>query len=192
MARAGASNPGARPGRIGRRKVLGLLGGAAAAWPVMARAQQPASCRPSDTWARARPSTESPWTAAFVQRLRELGWNEGRTIAIEYRWGEGRNERFAEAAAEFVRRKVDVIVAPGSAVAIVKHATSTIPIVFPIAGDPIGAGLARRSGDRAAMPPDCHCSSPKWPASVSNSCVSLFLSFGGWQSWPTPALPPWY
>jgi putative ABC transport system substrate-binding protein len=78
---------------------------------------------------------------AFVQRLRELGWTEGRTVAIEYRWGEGRNERFAELAAEFVRLKVDVIVTAGTAnVIAAKQATSVIPIVFS-AGDPVGTGL---------------------------------------------------
>jgi putative ABC transport system substrate-binding protein len=83
----------------------------------------------------------SPWTAAFVGRLRELGWIDGRTIAIDYRWSEGRPERAAEIAAEFVRLKVDVIVAYGTAVPIVKQATTVIPIVFPIAPDPVGGGL---------------------------------------------------
>ena len=87
-----------------------------------------------------------------MQRLRELGWNEGRTIAIEYRWGEGREGRFAEAAAEFVRLKVDVIVVSGTpAVIASKKATSTIPIVFATAGDPVGnhlvASLARPGGN---------------------------------------------
>jgi putative ABC transport system substrate-binding protein len=77
----------------------------------------------------------------FVQRLRELGWTEGRTIAIEYRWAEGRTERYAEIAAEFVRLKVDVIVTVGSAVATVKQATAAIPIVFAAAADPLGSGL---------------------------------------------------
>src|SRR5439155_8387242 len=82
------------------------------------------------------------WVATFVQRLRELGWIEGRTIAIEYRWGEGRNERFAEIAAEFVRRKVDVIVTSATAAVVAaKQATSVIPIVFASAGDPVGTGL---------------------------------------------------
>src|SRR6202022_3035937 len=82
-------------------------------------------------------SAWSVWTAAFVQRLRELGWIEGRTVAIEYRWAEGRNERFAEIAAEFVRLKVDVIVTSGTPqVLAAKHATSVIPIVFAGAGDP--------------------------------------------------------
>ena len=87
------------------------------------------------------PSGQSKWVTAFVQRLRELGWIEGRTVAIEYRWGEGRNERFAEGAAEFVRLKVDVIVTSGVAALLVKQATSVIPIVFTAAADPLGTGL---------------------------------------------------
>jgi putative ABC transport system substrate-binding protein len=79
--------------------------------------------------------------AAFVQRLRELGWTEGRTVAIEYRWAEGRSERFGEIAAEFNRLKVDVIVTTGSAVLAAKQATSDIPIVFAVAADPVGSGL---------------------------------------------------
>jgi putative ABC transport system substrate-binding protein len=88
---------------------------------------------------------------AFVKRLRELGWIEGRTVAIEYRWGEGRSERFAEIAAEFARLKVDVIVTTGSATLAAKRATSVIPIVFALAADPVGAGyvasLARPAGN---------------------------------------------
>ncbi len=77
-----------------------------------------------------------------MQRLRELGWIEGRTVAIEYRWAEGRNERAAEIAAEFVRLKVDVIVAQGTpSVIAAKQATSVIPIVFAAVGDPVGSGL---------------------------------------------------
>ena len=101
------------------------------------------------------PSAWSPWTAAFVQRLRELGWIEGRTVAIEYRWAEGRSERYADIAAEFVRLKVDVIVTVGSAVAAAKQVTSTIPIVFAIAVDPLGSGmvdsLARPGGNATGL-----------------------------------------
>jgi ABC-type uncharacterized transport system substrate-binding protein len=79
--------------------------------------------------------------AALVKRLNELGWIEGRTITIEYRWAEGRDERYAEIAAEFVRLKVDVIVTQGGAVAAAKQATSTLPIVFTVAADPLGSGL---------------------------------------------------
>jgi putative ABC transport system substrate-binding protein len=82
-----------------------------------------------------------PWTAAFVQRLRELGWIDGGTATIVYRWAEGRIESYAETAAEFVRLKVDVIVAFGAAIPAMKHATSVIPIVFTIDADPVGRGL---------------------------------------------------
>jgi ABC-type uncharacterized transport system substrate-binding protein len=97
-------------------------------------------------------AAQSQWTAAFVQRLRELGWSEGRNVAIEYRWAEGRSERFAEIAAEFVRLKVDVILTHNTPPALAaKQATSVIPIVFATAGDPVGSGivasLARPGGN---------------------------------------------
>jgi putative ABC transport system substrate-binding protein len=97
------------------------------------------------------PSAWSQWTPAFVQRLREHGWIEGRTVAIEYRWAEGRDERYTEIAAEFVRLKVDVIVTGGGASLAVKQATSVTPIVFALAADPVGSGfvasLARPGGN---------------------------------------------
>src|SRR5215471_9121755 len=123
-----------------RRQLIKLLGGAAAAWPLAARAQQPGKL-PTIGFLGTEASVWSPYTAAFVQRLRELGWIEGRTIAIEYRWSEGRPERNAEVAAEFVRLNVDVIVANGTAVSTVKQATSIIPIVFPLSIDAVGGGL---------------------------------------------------
>jgi putative ABC transport system substrate-binding protein len=123
-----------------RREFITLLGGAAA-WPLAARAQQPGKLPIIGFLGTGTSSVWSPWIAAFEQRLRDLGWSEGRTVAIEYRWGEGRPERFAEVAAEFVRLKVDVIVTGGSAVPALRQATSVIPIVFAIAGDPIGGGL---------------------------------------------------
>ena len=86
-------------------------------------------------------ATGGQWVAAFVQRLRELGWIEGRTVAIEVRWADGRSERFAEIAAEFVRLKVDVIVTAGPPVFAVKQATSVIPIVFATVADPLDSGL---------------------------------------------------
>jgi ABC-type uncharacterized transport system substrate-binding protein len=124
-----------------RRDFITLLGGAAAAWPLAARAQQPA--RPTVGFVgSATPSTQSQWVAALALRLRELGWIEGRTVAIEVRWAEGRPERFAEIAAEFVRLKVDVIVTPATAAVIAaKQMTTVIPIVFAGAGDPVGTGL---------------------------------------------------
>jgi putative ABC transport system substrate-binding protein len=122
-----------------RREFLGALSGAAA-WPVLAQAPQ-AGKLPTIGFLGANASAFSPWTAAFVSRLRELGWIDGRTVAIEYRWSEGRTERYAEIAAEFVRLKVDVIVTVGSAVPTVRQATAAIPIVFAVAIDPVGSGL---------------------------------------------------
>jgi putative ABC transport system substrate-binding protein len=127
--------------RIGRREFIALLGGAAAGWPLAARAQQPAKLPTIGYMGATTPSAQSQWTAAFVQRLRELGWIEGRTIAVEYRWTGGRTERAAEIAAEFVRLKVDVIVTSGPPVFAAKQATSVIPIVFATVADPLGSGL---------------------------------------------------
>src|SRR6516162_722445 len=119
-----------------RRQFITLLGGAAAAWPLAARAQQTGRLPTIGVLGAGTPSAWSPWVAAFAQRLHELGWSEGRTIAIKYRWAEGRTERYAEIAAEFVRLKVDVIVTGGAAVPAVKQATSVIPTVFAVADDP--------------------------------------------------------
>jgi putative ABC transport system substrate-binding protein len=125
-----------------RREFITLLGAAAAAWPLVARAQQPAKLPTIGLLGAATPSTTSPWIAAFVQRLREFGWVEGRNIVMEYRWAEGRTERYAEIAAEFVRLKVDVVVTHSTAAVVAaKQVTSVIPIVFTNAGDPVANGL---------------------------------------------------
>jgi putative ABC transport system substrate-binding protein len=124
-----------------RREFITLLGGAAA-WPLAARAQQPAKLPTIGLLGSSTPLAMSQWVAAFVQRLRDLGWTEGRTVVIEYRWAEGRSSRAAEIAAEFVRLKVDVIVLYStSPVLAAKQATSVIPIVFAAANDPVGANL---------------------------------------------------
>jgi putative tryptophan/tyrosine transport system substrate-binding protein len=124
-----------------RREFITLVGGAAMGWPLAARAQQPAKLPTIGFLGTTTASAWGPWTAAFVQRLRELGWIEGHNLAIEYRWAEGRSERFAEIAAEFVRLKVGVIVTGGNAAAAAKQATSVVPIVFVLAVDPVGMGL---------------------------------------------------
>jgi putative ABC transport system substrate-binding protein len=126
---------------VKRREFISLLGGATVAWPLAARAQQPGKLPTVGFLGAASASAWSQWVAAFVQRLRELGWIEGRNLTIEYRWAEGRNDRAAEFAAEFVRRKVDVIVTGGLPAVAVKQATSVIPIVFAVASDPLGTGL---------------------------------------------------
>ena len=154
--------------QLRRREFITLLGGAAAAWPLAARAQQPTIGFMGSGTATA----DHPWTAAFVQRLRELGWIEGRTIAIEYRWGDERSESYAAIAAELVRLKVDVIVTAGTVqIVAAKQATAVIPIVFAAAGDPIGAGLGR---GRAATSPACRSSSRIWCPSASSYCARLF------------------
>jgi putative ABC transport system substrate-binding protein len=127
------------PEQLKRREIIALLGGAAGL--VLVARAQPGRKAPTIGFLGADASGWGPWTAAFVQRLRELGWIDGRTVTINYRWSEGRRERDIEVAAEFVREKVDVIVSHGAAVPALKQATSDIPIVFAIALDPVGAGL---------------------------------------------------
>jgi len=92
---------------VKRREFIMLLGGAAVTWPLAASAQ-PAKVPTIGFLGSTTPAQQSQWTTAFVQRLRELGWIDGRTVAIEYRWADGRSERFAEFAAEFVRLKVEL------------------------------------------------------------------------------------
>jgi putative ABC transport system substrate-binding protein len=124
-----------------RRKFLAALGGAAA-WPLVAHAQQLTKLPTIGFLDPNAHSTQAKLIAAFMVRLRELGWIEGQNVTVEYRWTEGRVERSAELANELVRLKVDIIVASGTAVAVAaKKATSVIPIVFPIAGDPVENGL---------------------------------------------------
>jgi putative tryptophan/tyrosine transport system substrate-binding protein len=138
-----------------RREFITLLGGAAAAWPLAARAQQPPKPTIGYLGPNAR-SLDGQRLVAFLERLRDLGWIEGRTIDIEYRWAEGRNDRLAEFAAEFVRRKVNVIVTSATPPTVAaKQATSVIPIVFASVGDPVGAGvvesLARPGGNATGL-----------------------------------------
>jgi putative ABC transport system substrate-binding protein len=125
---------------VNRRAFITLLGGAAA-WPLAARAQQAAKLPTIGFFGPNTASAWRPWTAAFAQRLHELGWIEGRSLAIEYRWADARSERFAEIAAEFVRLKVDVIVTGGNAAVAAKQASSVIPIVFALMDDPVSMGL---------------------------------------------------
>jgi len=135
-----------------RREFITLLGSAAAAWPRSASAQQARKLPTIGLLGASSGSQQNQWTAAFLQRLQELGWTEGRTVAIVYRWAEGSNERAAVMAAELVRLGVDVIVTSGTPVVLaVKRATASVPIVFATASDPVGAGmvasLARPGGN---------------------------------------------
>jgi putative tryptophan/tyrosine transport system substrate-binding protein len=127
---------------VKRREFIRLVGGTAASLPFAARAQQPAKLPTIGFLGANTPSAQTESTAAFVQRLGELGWTDGRNVSIEYRWAEGRFDRSPEIMAEFVRMKVDVIVthAPLNVIA-AKRATSAIPIVFAAVGDPVGIGV---------------------------------------------------
>jgi putative ABC transport system substrate-binding protein len=171
-----------------RREFITLLGGAAV-WPLTARARQ-AKLPTIGFLGTPSASVWSPYTAAFVRRLAELGWIEGRTVAIEYRWAGGRTDRFAEIAAEFVQLKVDVIVTAGSAVAAAKQATSALPIVFAIGVDPVGSGdvasLARPGGNVTGL----SLQAPDLVGNVSSSCARLSPVSAVWPSWPISAIAP--
>jgi putative ABC transport system substrate-binding protein len=139
---------------VRRRELITLLGGAAA-WPLAARAQQ-AKPRTIGFMGGSAGAALDTWVAAFVQRLRELGWIEGRTISIEYRWAEGQFDRLAGFATEFVRRQVDAIVAEGTVAVVAAEAvTAMIPIVFPVCSDPVGnklvQSLARPGGNATGL-----------------------------------------
>jgi putative ABC transport system substrate-binding protein len=126
---------------VKRREFITLLGGAAT-WPLAARAQEPGKRPMVGFLGDSTALGESERAAAFARRLHDLGWIEGRTIAIEYRWADGRSERLAEIAAEFARLKVDIIVTGGTpAVMAAKQAAPVVPIVFAAAGDPVASGL---------------------------------------------------
>ncbi|MGA8699813.1 MAG: ABC transporter substrate-binding protein [Xanthobacteraceae bacterium] len=128
-----------------RREFIRGLWSGIAAWPLAAFAQQAGEPRRIGILG-ADPIVWKPWMAAFVARLRELGWSEGANIAIAYRWAEGRSRRVSEIAAEFLRQDVDVIVTYGGAVPILQQATTTIPIVFAVAFDPVRDGLVQSMG----------------------------------------------
>ena len=135
-----------------RREFISALSGVVVAWPLPARSQQPRKLPTIGFLGQSTPAAESQRLAAFLNRLRELGWTDGQTVAIEYGWGEGKSERFAEIADRFVQLKVDVIVTSGTAsVVAAKQATAVTPIVFAVAGDPIAnnlvASLSRPAGN---------------------------------------------
>src|SRR5262249_25255401 len=123
-----------------RREFIKIVGGFVGAWPLAVEAQQPGNQRLIGVLG-ADATVWAPWTVALTARLRELGWSDGDNVAIEYRWAHGRSDRVSEIAAEFERRKVDVIVTYGSAANIL--AITTIPIVFAVAFDPVRGGLVQ-------------------------------------------------
>jgi putative tryptophan/tyrosine transport system substrate-binding protein len=137
-----------------RRDFIKVVAGSAITWPLAARAQR-TSKLPTIGILGVDSSVWGPWTAAFIGRLRELNWVEGRTITFEYRWDEGRPERLKENAAELVRQNVDVIVTYGSAVPVLRQAITNIPIVFAISFDPVRdalvQSLARPGGNATGL-----------------------------------------
>jgi putative ABC transport system substrate-binding protein len=142
------------PDGVSRRGFAAMLGAALVplAFPVSAFAQRQAKLPVIGFLGATTPTVWSPFVAAFLGRLRELGWVDGRNMTIEYRWAEGRDERYAEHTAEFVRRGVNVIVTSGTGPTLsVMQSTKDIPIVFAAAGDPVGTGivasLARPGGN---------------------------------------------
>ena len=171
-----------------RRHFMILVGSVAATSPVATWAQQPAKL-PTVGFLGAEASAWSSWSGAFVQRLRELGWIEGRTVAMEYRWTEGRPERHAEIAADFVRLKVDVIVTNATAVLTLKQATEVIPIVFALGETRSAAAWSQVWRDQAATSLDCRSCRSILPASVSNFCVRFSPGSAGWRSWEMLAFP---
>ena len=146
-----------------RREFISLIGGTAAAWPLATRPQQPGKV-PTIVVLGPNVAMWGTWTSAFTRRLGELGWIEGRNIAIEYRWSEGHAERVAALAAEFAQRKVDVIVTNGTSVPALVRATSAIPIVFAMADDPVGSGLVANFAHPGGNAPGCRCKPPISPA----------------------------
>ena len=130
-----------RGNRMRRREFIQLIGGAAAAWPMVAWGQQPAKIPVVGFLVAGSQTSHGAWVAAFAQRMSELGWTEGRNITFEYRWAVGDNQRMTEIAAEFVQRKVDAIVSSANGVNVARQATSSIPIVFAAYSDPVASGL---------------------------------------------------
>jgi len=130
---------------VKRREFIRLLGSRAAAWPLAARAQQAGKLPTIGFLGTSTSFAMNRWVTAFVLRLRELGWIEGRTVVIEYRWADGRYEHLAEIAADLVQLKVDVIVTYATPpVVAAKQATAAIPIVSAVMGDPVGTDTRSR------------------------------------------------
>ena len=171
-----------------RREFTALVGGVGLLLAVKvrrARAQQPGKL-PTIGFLGALPSIENQRVAAFVQRLRELGWVDGRNLAIEYRWAEGRNERYAETAADLVRLKVDVIVTVASRQSKRQRSSLSCSRRCRTRSGPAWSRVWR---DRAATSPVWRTRCLILVARSSNSCARSYPVFAGWRSWPMRAIP---
>ena len=153
---------------IGRRKFLATLGGTAA-WPLAARAQQPAQVRRIGVlmpFAEDHPVGQAR-VAAFVQGLRQLGWTDGHNVRIDYRWSAGDSDNIHKFASELIALGPDVVMAfTSAAVTALRQATSTVPIVFAVVADPVGAGyvesLARPGGNVTGFAAQEYAVGGKW------------------------------
>ena len=167
-----------------RREFVSLLGGVAALWPIAAPAQQ--APRPViGLLGSGTAAAQSEWTAALLQRLRELGWSEGRNLTIEYRWGEGRTERFSEIAAEFVQRKVTIILTHTPHHPLQqsrRHRRSPLCSQRPAIRSAPGSSQAWR--DRAVTSRGCQARHPMLLVKSSNSSVRSSLVCIDWPLWP--------
>jgi putative ABC transport system substrate-binding protein len=170
-----------------RREFIRLFGSAGVAWPLAARAQQTGKL-PTIGILGPSSSVWGPWTAAFMGRLRELNWVEGRTVRFEYRWDEGHPERVKANAAELIRQNVDVIVTYGKAVQLLKQATTTIPIVFAIAADPIGDALVQSLAHPGGNVTGISTQQLDLVGKRLELLRGLSLSSAGWRSWLTPTI----
>ena len=177
-----------------RREFLGIVGGAAAPWPVVVRAQPGRRLPTVGFLGSGTPTTAGPWVAAFTQRLRDLGWIEDRTIKIDLRWAEGRNDRSAEIAADFVRLKLDLIVTYSTEHSLIaKQATATIPIVATLVGNREHWAGHQCGRVRKAISPVYQRRTLILPANVSNSCERSSLRCVVWRSCSTSTIrtPRW-
>ena len=171
-----------------RREFIKIFCGVVGAWPLAAEAQQPGNQRLIGVLG-ADATAWAPWTVALTARLRELGWSEGDTVAIEYRWAQGRSDRVSEFAAEFERRKVDVIVTYGSAAAILRQTITSIPIVFAVAFDPVRSGLVQSLARPAGNVTGVSIMQPDVVGKRLKLLRQAIPSSTDWASWLTLAMP---
>jgi ABC-type uncharacterized transport system substrate-binding protein len=170
---------------VTRRTFITLLGGAAASWPLAARAQPERMRRVGVLMNLAADDPQGQARlAVFIQGLQEAGWSVGRNVQVDLRWGAGDFERYRKYAAELIALAPDVVLAAGVPVAqALQRVTRTVPIVFANAGDPVGAGLVTRAWrGRAATPPACQLWCPILLASGSNFCARSYLVSAVWRS----------